>query len=486
MVLYNGLPSILCGTCAAFIPMVLFSFGLLPGFVRVAGEQVLFSAWSLVTGFFVALATFVLWRPRQEVFFDRICINEENPRLKASAILSIAGMLKKSQEMLVLWDPSWSERLWCLFEMAAFLKCKKAQQRQQVLIMRPTFIGPCSIAGFFASFAAMLAIITVPIDLTEVPLAPLMGVLAVDALGCFFALMALRGYFSSVEVLEKKLGSASFDRVKCHCCEFHHLSETGQHLLCDREVLKQCVTIWFGSTAAFEEAVRSELRDVVATELRQEIFTRGWALRVGSPSLWVCMDLIATHIRIAQYNVALEVFATGLVVWLGCAPILVELCIFLTRRYCRQCQVASCGSCNVLLDFFLNLWVDLLVSLAVALLGGIYFLIRCLLRSTWIRTGAFAGFLLILGALVELLKCVTLTKGSQGRAATPAYDGTHETPPRPRSEHIVSLQLDIVESFSKIFQLSCLMFCQFSICSSVSPDFSSAVWRSSCGAARMI
>lgn len=439
MVLYNGLPSILCGTCAAFIPMVLFSFGLLPGFVRVAGEQVLFSAWSLVTGFFVALATFVLWRPRQEVFFDRICINEENPRLKASAILSIAGMLKKSQEMLVLWDPSWSERLWCLFEMAAFLKCKKAQQRQQVLIMRPTFIGPCSIAGFFASFAAMLAIITVPIDLTEVPLAPLMGVLAVDALGCFFALMALRGYFSSVEVLEKKLGSASFDRVKCHCCEFHHLSETGQHLLCDREVLKQCVTIWFGSTAAFEEAVRSELRDVVATELRQEIFTRGWALRVGSPSLWVCMDLIATHIRIAQYDVALEVFATGLVVWLGCAPILVELCIFLTRRYCRQCQVASCGSCNVLLDFFLNLWVDLLVSLAVALLGGIYFLIRCLLRSTWIRTGAFAGFLLILGALVELLKCVTLTKGSQGRAATPAYDGTHETPPRPRSEHIVSL-----------------------------------------------
>ena len=30
------------------------------------------------------------------------------------------------------------------------------------------------------------------------------------------------------------------------------------------------------------------------------------------------------------------------------------------------------------------------------------------------------------------------------------------------------------------------MFCQFSICSSVSPDFSSAVWRSSCSAARMI
>lgn len=57
MVLYNGLPSILCGTGAAFIPMALFSLGFLPGFVRVEGEQVIFSMWSLVTGFFVAIAT---------------------------------------------------------------------------------------------------------------------------------------------------------------------------------------------------------------------------------------------------------------------------------------------------------------------------------------------------------------------------------------------------------------------------------------------
>ena len=141
-----------------------------------------------------------------------------------------------------------------------------------------------------------------------------MGVLAVDALGCFFALMALRGYFSSVEVLEKKLGSASFDRVKCHCYEFQHLSETGQHLLCDREVLKQCVTIWFGSTAAFEEAVRSELRDIVATELRQEIFTRGWALRVGSPSLWVCNG---PHCHTSK-NCTVRCCLRGLCYWFGC------------------------------------------------------------------------------------------------------------------------------------------------------------------------
>lgn len=450
MVLYNGLPSILCGTCAALIPMALFSLGFLPGLVRVEGEQVLFSMWSLVTGFFVAIATFVLWRPRQAVFFDRICISEDNPRLKLSAILSLAGMLKKSREMLVLWDPSWSDRLWCLFELAAFLKCKTAQQSQQVLIMRPTFIGSVSLAGFFSSFAVMLAIMifmTFSIESPEgfVPSVSFISVLAVDFIGCFFATMALRGYFYSVEVLQKKLGSASFDQAKCLCCESHHQSPTGQHLPCDREVLKQCVTIWFGSTAAFEEAVRSELSDIVATELRHDVFTRGWAVRVSSPTLWGFMDLIAAHLRIAQYDVAFEFFATGLVVWLGCAPMLVELCIFLTRRYCRQCQVASCGN-NVLLDFFFKLWLTFLFIGAVALLGGIYFLIRFLLPSTWTstwtafgRAGAFAGFVLILAVLVELLKRVTLTKRSQGRPATPAYDGTDETPPRPRSEQVISL-----------------------------------------------
>ena len=115
----------------------------------------------------MTLLLFCFGRPKQEVFFDRICIHPGDEALKLDAIFSLAGILKESkdstkknqktrwtvtesqyhyyktchmcffssqtkrykrfdsiryQEMLVLWDQSWSSRLWCLFELAAFLK----------------------------------------------------------------------------------------------------------------------------------------------------------------------------------------------------------------------------------------------------------------------------------------------------------------------------------------------------------------------------
>jgi len=428
MVLYNGFPSMLLGTCAAFIVMSLFSVGLLPGFVRgVPGAQWFFSTWSLAIGFLVAIATFFFWKPRQEVFFDRICISED-PKLKALAIFSLAGMLKKSREMLVLWDPSWSDRLWCLFELAAFLKSKNDQERQSALIMMPTFLGLCSTAVFLTVSAAMLGVTTLPIGGESASLVPFSGLLVFGALVGFFALMAFRGYFHSVDVLDEKLGSASFDKVICHCCECNHLSETGQRIECDREVLKECVTIWFGSTTAFEESCRSELRAIVVKELRQDVFTRGWALQVSLPILWAFMDIVATFLSNSHYDLAFDYFATGLVVWLGCAPILKDVVVFLTRRYC---QAQQC-------DFFWKLWLELQVLSLVAGIGGLHVLLHILLPlGAWPhalrRSGAFAGSILILAVLVEVLKSTTGCQVSRSQGPAPAShesDDIDETPPR--------------------------------------------------------
>ena len=97
LVLYNGLASILLGTLAAFAMMWLFALGFLPGFTRFDGMMV-WSTWSLATGLVVSIASFVLWRPQEEVFFDRLCINEEDGTLKGQAILSLAGMLKNPRK----------------------------------------------------------------------------------------------------------------------------------------------------------------------------------------------------------------------------------------------------------------------------------------------------------------------------------------------------------------------------------------------------
>ena len=182
LTLYNALPSILLGTVAAFAMMVLFALEILPGFSRLSCCPTWpWSTWSLLTGLVVSIPSFILWKPKEDVFFDRICISEDS-NLKAEAIFSLAGMLNKSKHMLVLWDLSWSDRLWCLFELAAFLKCKKAEDGQQKLMIRPTFVGPVSIASFLTVAAASLAATTLPMPDGSVisELAPVIGLLSFE------------------------------------------------------------------------------------------------------------------------------------------------------------------------------------------------------------------------------------------------------------------------------------------------------------------
>ena len=402
LVLYNGLASVLFGTVAAFAMMWLFAFGFLPGFGRYLSDlDTPWSAWSLATGLVVSIASFVLWKPQEKVFFDRICISEDRD-LKSQAIFSLAGMLKKSKHMLVLWDPSWSDRLWCLFELAAFLKCKK-EGSQQVLKIRPTFVGPCSVAIFLTSSAAMTALTTLPMPeggAGFASLLPVIGFLACGGVTGWWALMAFRGYFHSLTVLDKKLTSISFEEVRSSCCELNHVNNAGHPMLCDREVVKQCVAIWFGSTAAFEELVRSDFSEIVATELLQNVFTRGWALQAFSPILWGFMDLAASQFRFS-WDWAFEVMIIGLVVWLLVAPMLLELGLLLTRRYCRE---AKCRICGPLADFFLKLGLWLSLVAFAGFLCSIFLVLRFTVPGVLPRSAGFVGAMLVIAIFTRVLK----------------------------------------------------------------------------------
>ena len=87
-----------------------------------------------------------------------------------------------------------------------------------------------------------------------------------------------------------------------------------------------------------------------------------------------------------------------------------------------------------------------LVILVVAGLGGIHFLLHILLPlHTWPQTlgraGAFAGSILILGVLVEVLKRArTGCQGFHGQRPAPAFNGSDDIDENPpRSADIVSL-----------------------------------------------
>ena len=110
--LYNGTAAVSLAFLTGVLMMVLFSFGTLPGidrgWWRPADWE--WSCWSTSAGLVVASLVLTCWRSQTRVFLDCICISQNDDRLKTDAILSLAGLLKKSDSMLILWDPTWTER----------------------------------------------------------------------------------------------------------------------------------------------------------------------------------------------------------------------------------------------------------------------------------------------------------------------------------------------------------------------------------------
>ena len=382
MMRYNGLPSVLFGSFTALVVAVLVGCGLLP---RIQSGWAPWSMWTLGSGFAASVITFCFWQPWQLIFLDRICINEKDQYQKAASIFSLAGILKRSDEMLVLWDATWGDRLWCLFELAAFLKSKGADE--QVLFIRPTFLGPSSIVLFIATFFVVSPVTTIPMPKPDpTAFVYFFGFyLFLLVISAYFIIAAFRAYFRSVEALKAKLQNISFDDTRCLCCDLDHEQE-GTPVLCDRRIVNECVSIWFGSQEAFENYVRSAVLETVVSGLKETIFTRGWSLSVASPMIWCFFDWTASYAAGGHRKMAIAHLIEGLVLWLICGPFFTDLWLFFSCRYCRR-------RASTFLEAVANLKVGLLaVAYGCAVICS--WILLCFTRPAHERlsgTGVFAG-----------------------------------------------------------------------------------------------
>ena len=271
---YNAHAALFCGFLTAIFVLILYCLQILPGFDRQNYDvyKVYFSPWCVPSGFVVTIFVMLLWRSHTKVFFDRLCISQENPVLKAQAIFSLAGLLKNSDVMLILWDPTWTAGLWCLFELAAFLKSKATIAGKQALVVRPIFLGPISIAMFLASFAIALTLTTASFPDGMLGMIFVLGPpLLIGMVVAYPTVMTIRSYFRDLDIMKEQLLNISVDATRSSCCDQNnHLSPSGVPMPCDRKVVKECVKVWFGSQEAFEHAVRSEVLDILTTIFKWE------------------------------------------------------------------------------------------------------------------------------------------------------------------------------------------------------------------------
>merc|ERR1712232_881520 len=73
--------------------------------------------------FFTVLFTWHTFRKRvgcrrQSIFLDKVCIHQTDMGLKALGIKSIGAILNNSNMILLAWDRTYFDRLWCTYELA--------------------------------------------------------------------------------------------------------------------------------------------------------------------------------------------------------------------------------------------------------------------------------------------------------------------------------------------------------------------------------
>jgi len=194
---------------------------------------------------------------------------------------------------LVLWDPSYTRRLWCVFELAAFLHSHKHEAKSKLTI-RPTTQGPFNVLLMLAVSLQVILIGLVP-DRHKAVL--LTSQLTIFIIGVYVFSATYRSYCYSLFLLSKELEHFRMEDTKAYCCDVNH-----EGILCDRQVISRCIRTWFGSTEQFEKVVRTDVLDILTTELSTRFFSYKMCIISGMPAAWAFMDSSAAALEAGAFQ----------------------------------------------------------------------------------------------------------------------------------------------------------------------------------------
>eukprot|EP00929_Paragymnodinium_shiwhaense_P062868 TRINITY_DN31409_c0_g1_i1.p1 TRINITY_DN31409_c0_g1~~TRINITY_DN31409_c0_g1_i1.p1 ORF type:complete len:573 (-),score=91.21 TRINITY_DN31409_c0_g1_i1:206-1924(-) len=296
------------------------------------------SILSCIAGFVFFCLGLVFWQPGDLVFFDKVCIHQNDQVLKEEGIKSIGGILRASKRLLILSDPTYGQRLWCVFELAAFLFMKTVLNPSKAIKVRPIFHGAVTVV-----FMAVLMVAFILKDLVRV----------VDA-------MALTDYKDSYKYLDvaiifvmsipgahtmrtsarthcklaDQLNTFSISRAQCFCCSVNHIHPDEPHkkLSCDREQVEAAVKEWFGSTEVFDDFVRREVRLLGKSSHSTSIPYKTGVL--GSlPALWRKCGIVTCLLHKSEWACANMYLVESLISWFVLAPFVKECLWRLAYRF---------------------------------------------------------------------------------------------------------------------------------------------------------
>ncbi|CAE6943400.1 unnamed protein product [Symbiodinium sp. CCMP2456] len=273
------------------------------GFLRIYwyGTGSMMDHWcSTFFGYATFVIVFCWWQRIQslfgisrKVFLDKLCIAQHNPALKQQGILGLAGFLQKSNTLTVMWSQRWATRLWCTYELAAFMR----QGNLQIELM------PVKLAGILLMQGSCWAAISIAHaimasdgqegdpDYSAYTLSLIgIGIFSVILIA-LTAVMVHTGLWLMKELdeLPGQLKAFRIQDAACYCCAHgHRHPKTGKEIPCDREYVYWMLRTWFHDPEApdkshldsFNAMVREQLAPVVLKHAGGSTLPLSYALYV--------------------------------------------------------------------------------------------------------------------------------------------------------------------------------------------------------------
>eukprot|EP00929_Paragymnodinium_shiwhaense_P043230 TRINITY_DN22264_c0_g2_i2.p1 TRINITY_DN22264_c0_g2~~TRINITY_DN22264_c0_g2_i2.p1 ORF type:complete len:676 (+),score=21.27 TRINITY_DN22264_c0_g2_i2:262-2289(+) len=360
------------------------------------------------------------------VFLDKLCIHQTDTAKKAAGILGLAGFLRASRRLVVLWSPRYFTRLWCSYELAAWSYLHSAGRRPVVFlpVARATLVLQVMLL-VLVQFAIGTVLLW-DADAEEwIGLVQSKVLHLVAALAVFPLVASIVSLVKEMEQIQGEVEGYSMRDTKCYCCTHNHVHpDTGKPIPCDRRLIYTTLHEWWKKTSQRSELQCSErqvqLRDTDGSDVAVEEFNEkvklnllnvvrrthssllvcsyGDILCAAIPTMWAACDRVimlivqhhgyeaCLHWVLEYLSMWLFVYPLGLVATVQSAACLNKLAFHTAYPRCAHVLsfcilIVVCIGCHMLLRLPSMLLADLGGSTGAPFVASTLLVLRFLLLA---------------------------------------------------------------------------------------------------------